>query len=271
MVSGLASLNFLQLLFLLVSAYGSGVNAREMTELAAHSASHMDQMNHSLKIFFTMNELKAGKFFPTSLPMNDPSTSPPLLPREEADLIPFSSQELPQILDYFSFSHDSTQAKAIEDAVKRCETNPIKGETKLCATSLESMFDFVRSIFGLEMDFQVLSTTHLTKSIATYQNYTILKVPKEIYSPKMVACHTVPYPYAIFYCHSQETETKIFSVPLGAEDGDRVEAVAACHMDTSHWSPDHISFRMLGIKPGSSHVCHLFATDNLVFVPKSTH
>ncbi|KAJ0077125.1 hypothetical protein Patl1_36376 [Pistacia atlantica] len=118
--------------------------------------------------------------------MNDPSTSPPLLPREEADLIPFSSQELPQILDYFSFSHDSTQAKAIEDAVK-----------------------------------------------------------------------------------SQETETKIFSVPLGAEDGDRVEGVAACHMDTSHWSPDHISFRMLGIKPGSSHVCHLFATDNLVFVPKS--
>ncbi|KNA03061.1 hypothetical protein SOVF_212750, partial [Spinacia oleracea] len=46
-----------------------------------------------------------------------------------------------------------------------------------------------------------------------------------------------------------------------------VEAVAVCHMDTSQWSPNHASFRVLKIKPGSSPVCHFFPADNLVWVP----
>ncbi|KAJ0010868.1 hypothetical protein Pint_34618 [Pistacia integerrima] len=206
--------------------------------------SHMDHIDPSVRLFFKMNDLKLANIIPTYLPETDPSNSPHLFSREEADTIPFSLKDLPYLLDSFSYTHDSPQAKAMEDAL--------------------------RIVFGLKTDFEVLSTTHLIKSTATFQNYTILEEPKEISSPKMVACHTMPYPYAIFYCHGR-TDNKLFKVSLGAEDGDRVEAVAVCHMDTSHWSPDHISFRLLGTKPGfDSHVCHFFPTDNLVFVQKST-
>jgi hypothetical protein len=235
----------------------------------SHPSSHMDHMDPSSMIFFTMEDLKVGKTMPIYFPKRDPATSPHFLPREEADSIPFSLKQLPHLLEFFSFSPDSPQAKAMEDTLRHCESEPIKGETKLCATSMESMLDFAAAILGRfqHHDFQVLTTSHLTKSTTLFQNYTILKIPGEISAPKMVACHTMPYPYAIFYCHSQESQNKVFKVTLGGENGDRVEAIAVCHTDTSQWSPDHVSFRVLGVLPGTSSVCHFFPAENLVWVP----
>lgn len=235
--------------------------------LHAHHSSRMDHMDPSSMIFFTMKDLKVGKTMPIYFPKRDPSTSPRLLPREEADLIPFSLNELPRLLETFSFSPDSPQAKAMEDTLGQCEIEPIKGETKLCATSLESMLDFARCMLGLNSPFQLLTTSHLTKSSTLFQNYTFLSTPQEISAPKMVACHTLPYPYAVFYCHSQESKNQVFKVSLGGENGDRVEAIAVCHTDTSQWSPDHVSFRVLGVKPGTSNVCHFFPADNFVWIP----
>ncbi|KAK9287052.1 hypothetical protein L1049_015461 [Liquidambar formosana] len=114
------------------------------------------------------------------------------------------------------------------------------------------MLDLIRGIFSLETHFEVLTTTHLRKSPTLQYNYTILEVPKEVFAPKIVACHPMPYPYAVSYCHSQESGNKVFKTSLGGENGDEVEAFAVCHMDTSGWNPDHISFRLLGVKPGSS-------------------
>ncbi|PQM38126.1 BURP domain protein USPL1 [Prunus yedoensis var. nudiflora] len=147
---------------------------------------------------------------------------------------------------------DSPQAKAMKDTLRECEIEPIKGEIKSCATSLESMLDFTRGVFGVDTPFSVVATTHLTNSTTNFQNYTILEEPKEISAPKMVACHTMPYPYAVFYCHSQQSVNRVFKVLLGGEDGDRVEAVAVCHLDTSQWSPNHASFSVLRTKPGAS-------------------
>ncbi|MCI83693.1 BURP domain-containing protein, partial [Trifolium medium] len=42
------------------------------------------------------------------------------------------------------------------------------------------------------------------------------------------------------------------------ENGDMVEAMAVCHLDTSQWTPSHVSFQVLGVTPGSSSVCHFF-------------
>lgn len=158
----------------------------------------------------------------------------------------------------------------MENTLSLCEIEPIKGETKFCATSLESMLDFARSAFGLESSFGVVTTTFLNKSSATFQNYTILEMPKEILAPKMVACHTMPYPYAVYYCHYQESENKVYKISLGGENGDGVDAVAVCHMDTSHWSRNHASFRVLRIEPGTLPVCHFFPADHLVWVPTPT-
>ncbi|EOX98055.1 Uncharacterized protein TCM_006908 isoform 1 [Theobroma cacao] len=236
-----------------------------------HVSSHMNHMDRSLMVFFILNDLKVGKSMPIYFPKNDPSTSPHLLPREEADSIPFSLKELPYLLRFFSFLQDSPQAKAMEDTLRECETKAIKGETKFCATSLESMLDFARSIFGLNSHFKILTTAHLTKSSTLFQNYTILATPQETSAPKMVACHTMPYPYAVLYCHSQETQNKVFKVSLGGDNGDRAEAVAVCHMDTSQWTRNHVSFRVLGIEPGTPGVCHFFPADNFVLIPVPTH
>ncbi|KAL6213580.1 hypothetical protein ACLB2K_013027 [Fragaria x ananassa] len=285
MGSGLAFWCPLLHLLLLLVMRVQGISCRKLTELetthnlmkhmdqripAHHSSSHMDHMDPSHMIFFTINDLKVGKTMPIYFPKRNPSKSPRFFPRSEADSIPFSTEELPGLLEFFSFSKNSPQAKAMEDTLRQCEIEPIKGETKFCPTCLESMLDFSHGMLGPNTPFTAVATAHLTNSTTLFQNYTILKEPKEIYAPKMVACHTMPYPYAVFYCHSQQSVNKVYKIELGGEDGDRVDAVAVCHLDTSEWSPNHVSFSVLRIKPGTSAVCHFFAADNLVWVPTST-
>ncbi|XP_052172638.1 BURP domain-containing protein BNM2A-like isoform X4 [Diospyros lotus] len=230
----------------------------------AHPSSHLDPQ---LMVFFLVEDLRVGNTLPIFFPKRNLSSAK-LLPKELADSIPFSLDELPNLLQTFSFSRGSPQAMAMEATLRACETKPIKGETKICATSFGSMLDFVREIFGLEVQFKALSTTHLTKSATTLlQTYTILEVSQETSHYKMVACHIMAYPYAVFYCHYQEsTESKVFRVLVEGENGDRAEAVAVCHMDTSQWSPNHVSFKVLGIEPGSSAICHFFPADNLVWI-----
>ncbi|KAM3377037.1 hypothetical protein P3S68_009450 [Capsicum galapagoense] len=92
-------------------------------------------------------------------------------------------------------------AKGTEDTLSACETLPITGETKYCATSVEAMLDFVHRIMGETTHFKSLSTIHFSNSTPPLQKYTILDAPHEVAAPKMVACHTMPYAYAIFYCH----------------------------------------------------------------------
>ncbi|CDO97066.1 unnamed protein product [Coffea canephora] len=203
----------------------------------AHTSSHM-MMNHmdlSTTVFFLLDDLKLGKTMPIYFPDRDltSSSSPPLLSETEADDIPFSSQQLPNLLRLFSFSPGSPQAIAMEDTLRQCEIAPIKGDTKFCATSYESMINFAREILGSEANIQVLSTIHLTRSVAG-------------------------------------SESRVYEVSLYGENGERVEAIAVCHLDTSRWSPNHVSFRVLGIKPGTSPVCHFFPADNFVLVASTS-
>ncbi|KAL3538955.1 hypothetical protein ACH5RR_002321 [Cinchona calisaya] len=239
----------------------------------AHSSSHMmNDVDPSTIVFFFLHDLKLGKTMPIYFPNRDPSTSssPHSLPKEKADNIPFSLQQLPNLLQMFSFSQGSPQAIAMENTLRECETPPIRGETKYCATSYESMLNFAREILGSETNIEVLSTIHPTKSLAGIRDYTIVQVERQISAPKMVACHTMPYPYTIFYCHYQESESRIYRISLSGENGERVEAIAVCHMDTSNWPPNHISFQVLGTKPGLSPVCHFFPADNFVLVPSTS-
>ena len=227
-----------------------------------HSSSHMDP---SAAILFTMKDLKPGKTLPIYFPRKG---VPPLMQsKEEADSIPFSSAHLQNLLDFFSFSPGSPKAKAVEFTLGACELKHRKGETKFCATSKESMIDFVSYMFRQDSQyFRAYSTSYLTKSTTLLQNYTILEVSKEIAAPNMVGCHIMPYPYAIYYCHAHGRENKVFEVSLQGENGDRVDAVSVCHLDTSDWEHDNVSFRMLGIEHGDP-VCHFFPIGDLIWVP----
>ncbi|XP_062108913.1 BURP domain protein USPL1-like [Humulus lupulus] len=239
----------------------------------AHSSSHGHHMttmdDPSLNVFFTPNDLKIGNTIPIYFPEKNLSLSPRLLTKEDSDSIPFSLSEFPFLLDYFLFPKESPQAKAMEYTLKQCELEPIQGETRFCATTLESMLDFASDLFGPGVRFRILTTTPLKNSSALLQNYTVLGEPKEVFAPIMIGCHTMPYPYAVFYCHSQgkESKNKVFEVSLVGANGERVESAAVCHMDTSRWDRDHVSFHMLGVEPRSSPVCHFFPSDNLVWVP----
>ncbi|EOX97315.1 BURP domain-containing-like protein [Theobroma cacao] len=146
-----------------------------------------------------------------------------------ADSIPFSSSKLPEILQLFSIPPGSSLAKAMEDTLQKCVA-PGKGETKTCATSLESMVDFV----------------------------------SEIKSFRKVACHPMPYPYAVFFCQYDEdsSETRVFKVSMiGENTKDKVDAAAVCHMDSA-------SAALLNLtdKQGKSPMCHFFSAGDLSWV-----
>ncbi|KAI3809771.1 hypothetical protein L1987_19371 [Smallanthus sonchifolius] len=233
------------------------------------SSSSTNLKDPRLMVFYMLQDLKVGQTMPIHFPNRHLSPSQ-LLPKHEADNIPFSLVELPNLLHLFSVSHGSPQAEAMESTLKECEVKPIKGETKLCATSLESVHEFTRDIFGSDSRVETLTTTHLKiPPSGLLQNYKVIAISQNIPSPKLVACHTMPYPYVVFYCHSQESENKVLMVSLEGEDGDLVEALSVCHMDTSQWSRSHVSFSVLGVEPGTTSVCHFFPSDNFVFIPSS--
>jgi len=232
-------------------------------------SSSTNQIDPQLMVFFMISDLKVGQVMPIYFPNRHLSPSQ-LLPKHEADNIPFSLAELPNLLRLFSIPQGSPQATAMENTLTECEAKPIKGETKFCATSLESVNEFTDLIFGFDTKVKTLTTTHLKKSTTgLLQNYKVLEISENIPSPKLVACHTMSYPYAVFYCHSQESQNKVLMVSLEGEDGDLVEALSVCHMDTSEWSRSHVSFSVLGVEPGTTSVCHFFPSDNFVFVPYS--
>ncbi|XP_022749129.1 BURP domain-containing protein 11-like isoform X2 [Durio zibethinus] len=233
-----------------------------------HGHNHAESAEIGL---FTIDELRGfyvGKKLPLFFPIKDHSLYPPFLPKEVADTIPFSSSQAPTILQLFSVSPDFPKGKVVRETLRKCELEAAQGETKICATSLESLLGFLRKAFEPEVDFKFITTSHPTITTPTLQNYTVLEPPREIQSAKKVACHPLPYLYAIYFCHFDASETKAFKLSLVGDSGDKVDAVVVCHMDTSGWSSDHISFRMLGIKQGNS-ICHVFAEGNMVWIQPS--
>ncbi|ERN04697.1 hypothetical protein AMTR_s00076p00166240 [Amborella trichopoda] len=97
-------------------------------------------------------------------------------------------------------------------------------------------------------------------------------IVKEIYVqmtlPSLVVCHTVPYPYNVFYCH-EVIKVKAFKVMLKGENGNKVDVVAAFHVDTFDWDTNHVSIKVRDSKPGGEPVFHFLPQDNMVWLVKS--
>lgn len=51
----------------------------------------------------------------------------------------------------------------------------------------------------------------------------------------------------------------------GGDGGEAVTVATVCHTDTSRWNPEHVSFKLLGTKPGGSPVCHLMPYGHIVW------
>ncbi|GMJ15522.1 hypothetical protein HRI_005221400 [Hibiscus trionum] len=184
------------------------------------------------------------------------------LPQQIAEsLAPMSNDNLPQILHNFSLKAESKAAVYVEVAVKNCERDEMKGEAKYCATSLESFVDSGVSVLGKNIRLLWHELAEETKN----PMFTIRRGVRRM-GENNIVCHKMKYPYAVYLCHSIE-KTEVYKVPLVSEDGTKANAMAACHKDTSAWSPNHMAFKILKVKPGSVPICHFFGRDTLVWIP----
>ncbi|RWR73382.1 RD22-like protein precursor [Cinnamomum micranthum f. kanehirae] len=188
-------------------------------------------------------------------------SGPKFLPRNVVDAIPFSSAKISETLKHFSIEPNSQDAQTMMKTIKECEEPAVKGETKYCATSLESMVDFANSQLGTNI--KALATE--TKKEAPKQLYTVVAGVHKMASPKSVAFHSEAYVHAVYYCH-QTSDTTAHVVPLVGKYKVKVDAVAVCHKDTSQWNPKHIAFQMLKVKPGSVPICHFIPQDHVLWV-----
>lgn len=225
------------------------------------------------QIYMLETQMAPGKRVEVQLHASPaPHTISTFLPRKVADSIPFSSDKLPEILDRFSVDPKSKEASAIKNTINECHDWVAAEENKYCATSLEGMVEFAKSVLGDRLNpispTNADSTGHANRVSKT--EYRITRVDRVAdYESPVVVCHKEPYPYAVFYCHKLK-RTAVYTVSLASNKGAlNDKATAVCHKDTSWWNPKHISLQMLKIKPGSTiPVCHFLAYNSVIWTSK---
>lgn len=222
----------------------------------------------SLSMFLLEKDLHSGTKVSLRLVQeNNPDTQKThFLPRGVAEQIPFSSSKFSVALKELNVEQDSDMGVSMKETLQECESPAINGESKYCATSLESMIDYSTSRLGSN-HVTVLATNVPKTAKSMKQEYTIVGV-KYVSKPgeKSVVCHSQKYAYAVFYCHEAQG-TKTARVWVKGEDGSRAEAVAVCHEDTSAWNPSHVAFQVLNVKPGAASLCHFIPQDHVVWLP----
>ncbi|KAG8658169.1 BURP domain protein RD22 [Manihot esculenta] len=218
-------------------------------------------ISNSTTVYFLYQDLLPGKNMRIIFLKSTNGSN--FLPRKIAESIPFSSNKFPEILNYFSIKSTSKEAQIMKQTIEECETPSMRGEDKYCATSLESLVDFVAAKFGQNV--QVFSNE--VEEENKKQEYTILQGIKMM-GENNIICHKERYAYAVLYCHRIK-DTKVYKVPLMAADGSKAEAAVVCHMDTSAWHPHHSAFQILNVKPGGPAICHILNSDATVWISTS--
>lgn len=209
-------------------------------------------------VLFHKNDLYPGSM----MTLHFASSSATTLPHARANSIPFSSTKIPEILSHLSIPISSPDAVNIHYTLTECEAPPTPGvAAQTCVTSFESMVDFAVSTLGTQ-DIRPLATK-LSKpdGVNPRQQYMVESVRSlPVASQNKVACHKVPYPYAVFACHT--TTADLYTVTLAGVDGTKVEALTACHLDvTPTFFNEKISMASRSIP-----VCHFWSQDGRLWV-----
>ncbi|KAH7690130.1 BURP domain-containing protein [Dioscorea alata] len=166
----------------------------------------------------------------------------------------------------------SITAYAMNKTLVECEMPALDGESKLCATSLESMVEFSMMNLGTR-DLQASSTMVKKKSgdVKVKKTYSVAPDGVRVLDKDelVVVCHSEQYPYTVFYCHTTgKGKSKAYTIALEGNDGTKVEAIAVCHLDTSKWNPKHLAFQILKVKRGRVPICHFMPEDNVTWTIK---
>ncbi|XP_008795038.2 BURP domain-containing protein 5-like [Phoenix dactylifera] len=248
----------------LLHAQGGNVMVINPYRPLYYSVSTALQFPSDPTLFFLEKDLHPGAGMNPGLSFTRTLSGAAFIPRAQADGIPFSSDKLLEILHRLNVLPNSELAKEVKTTLSDCEEAAIEGEHKYCATSLESMVDFVLSELETDDVRAMATTVHGDMEAARKQQYTVAPSGvRRTPGTKLLTCHPEPYPHIVYYCHLT-TATKAFLVTLVGRDGTAVEAVAACHSDTSNWKP--VFFEVLGVKRGTP-ICHFLPQDHLIWTP----
>lgn len=232
---------------------------------SAGSASKEDTVGN---VFFLEKDLFPGSKM--TLHFTRATAGAALLPRGRADSVPFASEKLPEILSQLSIPAGSPTADAMRSTLAVCEAARIASETApkhkhYCATSLESMVELVASSLGTR-DVHAVSTEVVNRAGPTpRQAYRVEAVrPVAVPGGDMVACHGMPYAYAVFGLHGLKGAA--YTVTLAGADGTVAQAVAACHGDVDGHGAVAEAYKRLGVAPGSVAICHFLPQDDMIWV-----
>ncbi|KAI3967534.1 hypothetical protein MKW92_009234 [Papaver armeniacum] len=182
----------------------------------------------------------------------------------EKDLYPGAKMNLHFVVTIASGrAGPEEEAEIINEIIMDCEEPAVENEEKYCATSLESLVEYGTSKFGKNVNVLTteISSDKAQRTRSRKQQYVVSSGVRQIVSDNLVACHSLPYPYAVFVS---------YVVPLVGADGTKIKATAVCHKDTSKWDPDHVAFQVLKVKPGTINpICHFLTEDNILWMART--
>ncbi|CAM8960165.1 unnamed protein product [Rhodiola kirilowii] len=180
-----------------------------------------------------------------------------------AKTMPVSSKDFPETLTRLLINPNSTAAVLMKQTINDCETLSVLGETQVCVASLEQLVDFSIESLGTTSQIEV-KATQVGKEDSSVQEYTIQEGVERMLGTKTVACHTKDFAYPVYICHAANTRM-VYNLPLLGANGNKVNAVVACHTNTDQWDPNNLSFQMLKVKPGSAVICHFLPEDHIIW------
>ncbi|CAD6209536.1 unnamed protein product [Miscanthus lutarioriparius] len=136
------------------------------------------------------------------------------LRRDIADLVPMSTKNFTAIIAMFapvSFS----MARDMWSTLNSCEhPREVAGEQKACATSIESMHEFAASVLGTRDLHGISSPSRMYKMV-------VVRVAHGGGEASVVTCHSMSFPFAVFYCHAVNP-TRIYEVTMQIEENNNV-------------------------------------------------
>lgn len=233
---------------------------------APSERSHRATPTAPTAVFFHEEAVRVGERLPLHFRAAAPAALG-LLPRGVADSIPFTTAALPAVLALLGVPPGSSRAAAMAETLRTCERPPpVAGEAeeaRFCATSLEAMVERAVAALGTR-DVRAV-TSALPLAGLPPQAYTVRAVRRIGGGASFVACHDEAYPYTVYWCHGTGPARAYLVEMEGARGGGAVTVAFVCHTDTSRWNPEHVSFKVLGTKPGGAPVCHLMPYGHIIW------
>ncbi|KAF8686183.1 hypothetical protein HU200_043657 [Digitaria exilis] len=216
-------------------------------------------------MLFLRKSLFPGAILPEGTKFTTNAASQSFLSRAAAEAIPFGSNHLDAILSTFRIPRGSTVADQVAATLRTCEEPSPPPEPHVCATSRQAEAAFAANALGVTSEPRaVVAVVHgeedVTIRYAVGPNG-VARIGKEV-----VACHPMPYPYMVHYCHRPAASVEVLRVELTRTDagGGGATVVAMCHGDTASW--DGRYFRMLNATRGEE-ICHFMPRGYVLWLP----